>query len=79
METPPENNATRIPAQTAAEVRRLAHDLSNALEIIMQANYLLQLAQLHDNARQWAAMVDKGTQQAVTINRQLRDFVRENT
>jgi hypothetical protein len=69
----------RISPDAGAEIRRLAHDLSNALEIILQASYLLQMSNLDDNAKKWAAMVDQGSQQAAEINRQLREFVRSHT
>jgi len=69
----------KIPTETGAEVRRLAHDLSNALEIILQASYLLQIANLDDNAKKWATMVDQGAQQAVKTNHELREFVRNNS
>jgi hypothetical protein len=69
----------KIAGETGAEIRRLAHDLSNALEIILQASYLLQMSNLDDNAKKWATMVDQGSQQAAEINRQLREFVRSHT
>ena len=34
-------DAETIPGRVAVEMRRLAHDLSNALEIIVQTSYLL--------------------------------------
>ncbi len=66
----------KIPAPVAAEVRRLAHDLSNALEIIIQASYLLQMTNPEAQAKRWATMVDQGAQQAATINRKLREYIR---
>ena len=38
-----------IPAEQAKEIRRLSHDLSNALEIIVQANYLLSEMCIRDS------------------------------
>jgi hypothetical protein len=69
----------KIPPETGAEIRRLAHDLSNSLEIILQASYLLQMSNLDDGAKKWAVMVDQGSQQAAEVNRQLREFVRSHT
>jgi len=66
----------KIPAPVAAEVRRLAHDLSNALEIIIQASYLLQMTNPEAQAKRWATMVDQGAQQAAAINRKLREYIR---
>jgi hypothetical protein len=68
-----------IPREQAAELRRLAHDLSNALEIIVQANYLLGTAQMDDSAKQWTKLLDQGVQQAANINRDLREYVRSNS
>lgn len=68
-----------IPQEQAAEIRRLAHDLSNALEIIVQANYLLSTAPLDETTRQWATLLDQGVQQAAGINRTLREYIRDNS
>jgi ABC-type branched-subunit amino acid transport system ATPase component len=73
------DSPAKIPPDAAAEIRRLAHDLSNALEIILQASYLLQMANLDDNAKKWAAMMDQGSQQAAEINRKLREYIRSQT
>jgi|HubBroStandDraft_5_1064220.scaffolds.fasta_scaffold333634_1 hypothetical protein len=72
-------DAAKIPQEAGAEIRRLAHDLSNALEIILQASYLLQMSTLDDAGKKWAAMVDQGSQQAAEISRQLREYVRAHT
>jgi hypothetical protein len=68
-----------IPIEHAQEIRRLSHDLSNALEIILQTSYLLGTVALDDNASKWRSMLDAGVQKATTINRDLRDFVRTNS
>ncbi|HEX3941996.1 MAG TPA: hypothetical protein VHX11_10985 [Acidobacteriaceae bacterium] len=68
-----------IPQEHAVEIRRLAHDLSNALEIVVQANYLLSTAALDDTAKQWLKLLDQGTRQAAEINRNLRDYVRSHS
>lgn len=68
-----------IPQEQAIEIRRLAHDLSNALEIIVQANYLLSTAPLDETTRQWASLLDQGVRQAAGINRTLREYIRENS
>ncbi|HZD51116.1 MAG TPA: hypothetical protein VE178_20415 [Silvibacterium sp.] len=68
-----------IPIEHAQQIRRLSHDLSNALEIILQTSYLLGTVQLDENATKWRTMLDGGVQKASEINRQLRDFVRANS
>ena len=39
-----ENVPEKIPVELAKELRKLAHDLSNALETIVQATYLISQA-----------------------------------
>ncbi|MGI4756187.1 MAG: hypothetical protein ACRYGF_04975 [Janthinobacterium lividum] len=39
-----------IPEELALEIRKLAHDLSNSLEIIVQTGYLLSTADLKSPA-----------------------------
>ena len=68
-----------IPIEHAQQIRRLSHDLSNALEVVMQTSYLLGTLQLDENASKWRSMLDGGVQKAAEINRQLRDFVRSNS
>ena len=68
-----------IPLEQATEIRRLAHDLSNALEIIVQANYLVSTATLDDAAKQSVQVLDQGVRQAADINRDLREYIRANS
>ena len=68
-----------IPEQQAKEIRRLSHDLSNALEIVLQTSFLLGTVPLDEDAKKWRTMLDNGVQQAAEINRQLRDYVRGNS
>ena len=68
-----------IPEQQAKEIRRLSHDLSNALEIVLQTSFLLGTVPLDDDAKKWRTMLDNGVQQAAELNRQLREFVRSNS
>ena len=68
-----------IPENLALEVRKLAHDLSNALEIVVQTGYLLSTADLKSPASDWLRMLDSGTQKALEINTQLRDFIKTHT
>jgi hypothetical protein len=69
----------QIPEELALEVRRLAHDLSNALEIIVQTSYLLNLAELKEPASDWLRMLDSGVNRALEINLQLRDYIKTHT
>jgi hypothetical protein len=63
----------------AKEIRRITHDMNNALEIIVQAAYLVNSTALSDQAKEWMKLLDQGLQQATDLNRQMRDFVRART
>jgi hypothetical protein len=69
----------KIPDDAAKELRILAHELSNALETIVQASYLLTQAGPPDNMRRWVDMIDKASQDAVEINRNLRRILRSQS
>jgi hypothetical protein len=60
----------------AKEIRRITHDMNNALEIIVQASYLVNTTALSDQARDWMKLLDQGVQQATGLNREMREFVR---
>ena len=59
------SNAASIPPEQAKEIRRLSHDLSNALEIIVQANYLLGAMTQDQAAKQWVKLLDSGVLQGL--------------
>ena len=69
----------RIPEALSQEIRRLAHDLSNALEIVVQTSYLLNMAELKEPAGEWARMLDSGVTRALEINQELRECLRLHT
>ena len=68
-----------IPEELAAEVRKLSHDLSNALEIIVQTSYLLGTTELKSPASDWLRLLEGGVQKALDLNGALRTYVREHT
>ncbi|ACO32679.1 MULTISPECIES: hypothetical protein [Acidobacterium] len=76
--TPSSTSLSAIPSEHAQQIRHLAHDLSNALEVILQTSYLLGTQPLDENGRQWHEMLDKGVQQAAGINQQLREYLRRH-
>jgi len=69
----------KIPQETARELRALAHDLSNSLETILQATYLVSQSELPQETRRWMEMLDQASQEAVTINRKLREILRSQS
>ncbi|HWZ51994.1 MAG TPA: hypothetical protein VNW54_11075 [Granulicella sp.] len=68
-----------IPEDLAIEVRSLAHDLSNALEIIVQTSYLLGTVELKEPASNWLRMLESGVQKALDINLSLRNYIKSHT
>lgn len=69
----------KIPDELALEIRKLAHDLSNALEIIVQTSYLLSTADLKPPATDWLRMLDSGVQKALEHNQSLRTCIKTHT
>lgn len=66
-----------IPPEIARALRHLTHDLSNALETIVQACYLLNQTDLPQSSRRWLEMMEQASQDAVSVNRQLREILRQ--
>lgn len=69
-------NVKKMQGETVTKLRSLAHDLSNSIETVMQASYLLAQAKLDDNNRKWLELIDKASQDAARINREIRDILR---
>jgi hypothetical protein len=76
---PDSTAAQYIPEQTAIEMRRIAHELSNSLEVIVQTSYLLGMAELKAPADEWLKMLDSGVSKALEQNLALRDFIKKNS
>ena len=74
METTP-----KIPQALSKQLRTLAHDLSNSIETIMQASYLLGQATLDDNNKRWVELIDNATRDAARINREIREILRNQS
>jgi hypothetical protein len=68
-----------IPADLAVEIRKLAHELSNALEVIVQTSYLLGTVGLKEPSSEWLRMLDNGVTKAMDINLSLRNYVKEHS
>jgi hypothetical protein len=73
------SNVEMIPEDLSVEMRRIAHDLSNALEIIIQTSYLLSTVELKEPASDWLLMLDDGVQKAMSLNLELRNYIKEHT
>jgi len=73
------SNTEKIPEDLSVEMRRIAHDLSNALEIIIQTIYLLSTVELKEPASDWLRMLDSGVQKAMSYNLELRNYIKDHT
>lgn len=60
-------------------LRTLAHDLSNSIETVMQASYLLAQAKLDDNNKKWVELIDNAARDAARINREIREILRSQS
>jgi hypothetical protein len=80
MASKPVMETTKIPLELSKQLRTLAHDLSNSIETIMQASYLLgQAAGLDDTNKKWVELIDNAARDAARINREIREILRNNT
>ena len=59
-----------------AQLRALAHDLSNSLEAILQASYLLGQGKLEPESKRWAQLIETSSNEAARINREIRKALR---
>jgi hypothetical protein len=75
----PASEMEKIPEDVSVEMRKIAHDLSNALEIIVQTSYLLSTADLKEPASDWLRMLDGGVQKAMDLNGVLRSYIKQHT
>jgi signal transduction histidine kinase len=65
-----------MPLTVNKQLRSLAHDLSNSLETIMQASYLLAQAELKESDKKWLEMVESASRDAARISREMREILR---
>ena len=73
------SDTEKIPEDLAVEIRKLAHDLSNALEIIVQTSYLLSTTEMKEPASDWLRMLDGGVQKALDLNLALRTYIKSHS
>lgn len=69
----------KIPTELSQQLRKLAHDLSNSMETVMQASYLLGQSSLDENNKKWLALIDQAARDAARINRELRELLRTHS
>ena len=66
----------KMPPEVASRLRTLSHDLSNSLETIMQASYLLSQLEQRAEGKKWVELIEEAAQDAAHINRELRELLR---
>lgn len=66
----------KFPEDVTTRLRGLAHDLSNSIETILQASYLLGQLKLEPHGKKWAQLIDTAAQDAARINREIREILR---
>ena len=74
-----EDGLKKSSVETITNLRALAHDLSNAIENVMQASYLLAQARLDEQSMRWLALIDDAAQEAARINREIREILRSQS
>ena len=70
---------TKMSPEMNSKLRLLAHDLSNSIETIMQASYLLAQAKLDDTNKKWLELIDNAAQDAARINREIREVLKSQS
>ena len=65
-----------IPEDLAVEMRKLSHNLSNALEIIVQTSFLLSTTEMKEPASDWLRLLDSGVEKALEMNPALRQYIK---
>jgi hypothetical protein len=74
-----EGSTAQIPEEVALEIRKLAHELSNALEVIVQTSYLLGTVELKEPGSDWVRMLDNGVRKALDLNQALRAYIKTHS
>ena len=73
------HNVPKLPSEVVAQLRSLAHDLSNSLETILKASYLLAQAKTDANGKKWARMIETAAQDAARVNREMRTILKSQS
>lgn len=77
--TPPTVPPAKMAPEVVMRLRNLAHDLSNSIETVMQASYLLAQAKLDDSNKKWVELIDNAARDAARINREIREILRSQS
>lgn len=69
----------KMSPEVNTKLRSLAHDLSNSIETVMQASYLLAQAKLDDTNKKWLELIDNAARDAARINREIREVLKSQS
>lgn len=72
----PQSDTRAAAHENARHLRHLSHELSNALDTVLQASYLLEQSKLSAAARNWVKMISNSAQDAAAHNREIREVLR---
>jgi len=79
MQSSPQTGPSEIHEEIALEIRKLSHDMSNALEIVVQTHYLLGTVELKEPGSEWLQMMENGVRKAMDINLALRTYIKAHS
>lgn len=75
-----EEDPGKLAENTVATLRRLSHDLSNAIENVMQASYLLSQGKYEEGqGEKWLSIISGAAVEAAQINREIREILRSSS
>jgi len=69
-------NSPKLPSEVVSHLRELIHDLSNSIETIMQASYLLGQLEMPGSGKKWVELIEEAAQDSAHINREIREVLR---
>jgi hypothetical protein len=68
-----------LSGEIVLKLRNLSHDLSNAIENVMQASYLLAQSPLDEQSKKWLKLIDEAANEAAHVNREVREILRSHS
>ena len=75
-----EEDHGKLADDTIVTLRRLSHDLSNAIENVMQASYLLSQGKYEEGqGEKWLTIISGAAAEAARINREIREILRSSS
>jgi len=72
-------HSKKLDPDSIGPLRKLAHDLSNSIETVIQASYLLNQTKLDVHGKKWARMIEAAADEAAQINRGIREILRSQS